>query len=319
MELNSKLLGISCVILAHVFFTTQDMAIKFISGDYALHQVMMTRSIVAILFTLLIFVPIDGGLKYLRTQRLGLHLLRGFGIVIANLCFFTALISMPLAEVKAIFFIAPLLITALSEFLIGEKVRLRSWVVVLVGLLGVIIMLRPGSGFFNPASILPLVAALAYALVQIMTRKIGENEKASTMAFYIQLNFVAVSGLMGLIFGDGNLSDPSQPTLNYLFRPWTVPSWGDSMIIIGIGLINGLAAYFISQAYRISKAGIVAPFEYVALPCSIFWSITVFGDWPDTVSWLGIVLIAGAGLFIAYSETVQGRKNHLYRPIPQNR
>ena len=319
MEINSKLLGISCIILAHVFFTTQDMAIKFISGDYALHQVMMTRSIVAILFTLLIFVPIDGGFKYLRTQRLGLHLLRGFGIVIANLCFFTALISMPLAEVKAIFFIAPLLITALSVFLIGEKVGLRSWIAVLVGLLGVIIMLRPGSGFFNPASILPLVAALAYALVQIMTRKIGENEKASTMAFYIQLNFVAVSGLMGLIFGDGHLADPSQPTLNYLFRPWTVPSWGDGMIIIGIGLINGLAAYFISQAYRISKAGIVAPFEYVALPCSIFWSITVFGDWPDTVSWLGIVLIAGSGLFIAYSETVKGRKNVLYRAIPRNR
>ena len=319
MEINSKLLGISCIILAHVFFTTQDMAIKFISGDYALHQVMMTRSIVAILFTFLIFVPIDGGFKFLRTQRLGLHLLRGFGIVIANLCFFTALISMPLAEVKAIFFIAPLLITAMSVFLIGEKVGLRSWIAVLVGLLGVIIMLRPGSEFFNPASILPLVAALAYALVQIMTRKIGENEKASTMAFYIQLNFVAVSGLMGLIFGDGHLADPSQPTLNYLFRPWTVPSWGDGMIMIVIGLINGLAAYFISQAYRISKAGIVAPFEYVALPCSIFWSITVFGDWPDTVSWLGIVLIAGAGLFIAYSETVQGRKNDLYRPIPRNR
>ena len=91
------------------------------------------------------------------------------------------------------------------------------------------------------------------------------------------------------------------------------------MIIIGIGLINGLATYFISQAYRISKAGTVAPFEYVALPCSIFWSITVFGDWPDIVSWLGIVLIAGAGLFIAYSETVQGRKNVLYGPMPRNR
>ena len=319
MKIKSKLLGIFCIILAQLFFTTQDMAIKFISGDYALHQEMLTRSIVAMLFTLLIFVPIDGGFKYLRTQRLGLHLLRGFGIVIANLCFFTALISMPLAEVKAIFFIAPLLITGLSVFLLGEKVGLRSWIAVLVGLLGVMIMLRPGSGFSNPASILPLVAALAYALVQIMTRKIGENEKASTMAFYIQLNFVAVSGLMGLIFGDGHLADPSQPTLNYLFRPWTVPSWGDGMIIIGIGIINGLAAYFISQAYRISKAGIVAPFEYVALPCSIFWSITVFGDWPDTVSWLGIVLIAGAGLFIAYSETVQGRKNVLYGTMPRNR
>ena len=113
MELNSKLLGISCVILAHVFFTTQDMTIKFINGDYALYQVMLIRSIVAMLFTLLIFVPIDGGYKHLLTQRQGLHFLRGFGIVITNFCFFSALITMPLAEVVAIFFIAPLLITKL--------------------------------------------------------------------------------------------------------------------------------------------------------------------------------------------------------------
>ena len=91
------------------------------------------------------------------------------------------------------------------------------------------------------------------------------------------------------------------------------------MIIIGIGLINGLAAYFISQAYRISKAGIIAPLEYVALPLSIFWSITIFGDWPDTVSWLGMVLIAGAGLYVVYNESVQDRKNVLYGPMPRNR
>jgi len=219
VELNSKLLGISCVILAHVFFTTQDMTIKFINGDYALYQVMFIRSIVAMLFILLIFVPIDGGFKYLRTQRLGLHLLRGFGIVIANLCFFTALITMPLAEVVAIFFIAPLLITALSEFLIGEKVGLRSWIAVLVGLLGVMIMLRPGFGVFNPVSILPLVAALAYALVQITTRKMGVTEKASTMAFYIQLNLVVVSSLMGLIFGDGYLADRPNQLFFIYFGP----------------------------------------------------------------------------------------------------
>ena len=183
MELNSKLLGISCVILAQVIFTTIDMVFKFLSGDYALFQITLISAIVAIIFTLIVLVPIDGGFKYLRTQRLGLHLLRGFGIVVANLCFFTALITMPLAEVVAIFFIAPLLITALSEFLIGEKVGLRSWIAVLVGLLGVMIILRPGFGLFNPASILPLVAALAYALVQITTRKMGVTEKASTMSF----------------------------------------------------------------------------------------------------------------------------------------
>jgi drug/metabolite transporter (DMT)-like permease len=319
MEINSKYLGILCITLAQVIFTTLDMVFKFLSGDYALFQITLISAIVAIIFTLIVLVRIDGGFKYLRTQRLGLHLLRGFGIVVAHLCFLTALVTIPLAETKAIFFIAPLLITSLSVLLIGEKVGMRSWIAVFVGFLGVMVLFRPDLGVFNAVYMLPLAAALAYSLVQIATRIMGEAEKASTMAFYIQLNFVFFSSLMGLIFGDGNLADPSQPIIFYLFRAWIVPTWQDLMIMLGIGLFGGLGVYFVSNAYRISKAGVIAPFEYVALPLSIFWSITIFGDWPDIVSWLGIVLIAGAGLYVVYSETIQGRKNDIYRPIPRNR
>ena len=319
MEIKSRYLGIICITLAQVFFTTLDMAIKFISGDYALHQITFIRASVAILFTLLIFIPMDGGYRNLLSKRLGLHLLRGFGIVVTNLCFFTALVTIPLAESTAIFFIAPLLITLLSVFILGEKVGMRSWVAVFVGLLGVLIMFRPDLGVFNPAYMLPLAAAIAYSLVQITTRKMGEAEKASTMVFYIQLNHLFFSSLMGLIFGDGNLADESQPIIFYLFRAWTLPTWQDLIIMVGIGLGSGLGAYFMSQAYRISKVGIIAPFEYVAIPLSIFWSITIFGDWPDIVSWLGISLIAGAGLYIIFSEAVQGRKNNVFRSIPRNR
>ena len=295
------------------------MAIKLISGNYALHQIILIRSIIAILFILLVFVPIDGGFKYLLTKQLGLHLIRGFGLVISNLCYFTALVTVPLGEAKAIFFVAPLLITALSVFLIREEVGLSSWIVVLVGLFGVIIILRPGFEEFNPGYILPLVAALTYALVQILTGKMGENEKASSMAFYIQLIFIVVSSLFGLFFGDGHLADPSHPIINYLFRPWTIPSWVDGMIMIGIGLLSGVGAYFISQAYRISKGSVVAPFEYVALPLAIFWSITLFGDWPDMISWMGIVLIAGAGIFNVFRKKIQSRTIVLNRPMPINR
>ena len=319
MEIKSRYLGIICITLAQVFFTTLDMAIKFISGDYALHQITFIRASVAILFTLLIFIPMDGGYRNLLSKRLGLHLLRGFGIVVTNLCFFTALVTIPLAESTAIFFIAPLLITLLSVFILGEKVGMRSWVAVFVGLLGVLIMFRPDLGVFNPAYMLPLAAAIAYSLVQITTRKMGEAEKASTMVFYIQLNHLFFSSLMGLIFGDGNLADESQPIIFYLFRAWTLPTWQDLIIMVGIGLGSGLGAYFMSQAYRISKVGIIAPFEYVAIPLSIFWSITIFGEWPDIVSWLGISLIAGAGLYIIFSEAVQGRKNNVFRSIPRNR
>ncbi len=319
MKIRSKHLSIICIIIAQVFFSTLDMSIKFLSGDYALHQITLIRAIVSILFTLLVLVPIDGGYKSLLSKRLVLHLLRGFGIVVANLCFFTALVTIPLAETTAIFFIAPLLITTLSVFLIGEKVGIRSWVAVFVGFLGVIVMFRPDLGVFKYTYMLPLVAALVYSLVQIATRVMGEAEKASTMVFYIQLNHIFFSGLMGIIFGDGNLADQSKPINYYLFRVWVIPTFQDFFIMIVIGLLGGLGAYFMSNAYRISKAGVIAPFEYVAIPFSIFWSITIFGDWPDIVSWLGIILIGGAGFYVVYFESFQGRKNDIYRPIPRNR
>ena len=297
------------IVIAHVLFTTSDMGIKMISGDYALHQIILTRSSVAILFTLLVFVPLEGGIKNLLTKQLTLHILRGFGIGIANLCFFSSLISLPLGEAMAIFFIAPVLISLLSVFILKEKGHLERWLAVLVGLIGVLLILRPSFEAFNPATILPLIAAFSYAMVQIITCKLGEKEKASTMAFFVQLNLIVFSAFFGLLFGDGTLANPSQPIINFLFRVWILPSWIDGLIMCGLGLLNGIGIYFISQAYRNSRAIVIAPFEFVAIPLAIFWSIIIFGDWPDIVSWLGILLIAGAGLFIIFHENSKNRKN----------
>jgi len=297
------------IVIAHVLFTTSDMGIKMISGDYALHQIILTRSSVAILFTLLVFVPLEGGIKNLLTKQLTLHILRGFGIGIANLCFFSSLISLPLGEAMAIFFIAPVLISLLSVFILKEKGHLERWLAVLVGLIGVLLILRPSFEAFNPATILPLIAAFSYAMVQIITCKLGEKEKASTMAFFVQLNLIVFSAVFGLFFGDGTLANPSQPIINFIFRVWILPSWIDGLIMCGLGLLNGIGIYFISQAYRNSRAIVIAPFEFVAIPLAIFWSIIIFGDWPDIVSWLGILLIAGAGLFIIFHENSKNRKN----------
>ena len=297
------------IVIAHVLFTTSDMGIKMISGDYALHQIILTRSSVAILFTLLVFVPLEGGIKNLLTKQLTLHILRGFGIGIANLCFFSSLISLPLGEAMAIFFIAPVLISLLSVFILKEKGHLERWLAVLVGLIGVLLILRPSFEAFNTATILPLIAAFSYAMVQIITCKLGEKEKASTMAFFVQLNLIVFSAVFGLFFGDGTLANPSQPIINFLFRVWIIPSWIDGLIMCGLGLLNGIGIYFISQAYRNSRAIVIAPFEFVAIPLAIFWSIIIFGDWPDIVSWLGILLIAGAGLFIIFHENSKNRKN----------
>lgn len=305
---NPNLAGIMAAMGASIFFSLNDMSIKFLSGDYALHQVVLTRSIFGLVFTLAIFVPLEGGLSVLRTQRFGSHMLRGAFVVTANMTFFLSLAALPIAEVTAVFFISPILITALSVVLLGERVGPRRWIAVALGLLGVIVMLRPGSGVLHPAAFLPLLAALCYALLHMMTRKIGGTERASTMAFYIQLTFIIVSAAIGLFLGDGRFAGTGDPSLEFLFRQWIIPPIGDFTIMALIGIGSAFGGYLISQAYRMCEAGLAAPFEYVAMPLAILWGVLIWGDWPDATAWVGIALIIGAGLFIAIREGWEGRK-----------
>lgn len=305
---NTNLAGILAAMGASIFFSLNDMSIKFLSGDYALHQVVLTRSIFGLLVTLAIFVPLEGGLGVLRTKRLGMHMLRGAFVVTANMTFFLSLAALPIAEVTAIFYVAPILITALSVVLLGERVGPRRWVAVILGLAGVVVMLRPGAGVFHAAAFLPLLAALCYALLHMMTRKIGGTERASTMAFYIQLTFILVSAVIGLALGDGRYAGSGDPSLEFLFRQWTIPPAGDFAIMAAIGVGSAFGGYLISQAYRLCEAGLAAPFEYVAMPLAILWGVLIWGEWPDATAWVGIALIIGAGLFIAIREGWEGRK-----------
>lgn len=304
------MISILCALGAGVAFTTNDMAVKWLSGDYPLHQIMLARSLIALVLTLSILVPLEGGYRNLRTSRLRLHILRGSVVVMANLSFFAGLASLPLGEATAIFFIAPILITAFSALLLREPVGYRRWTAVGLGLLGVLVMLRPGGEAFQLAALLPVTAAICYAMLHILTRRLGTSEKASTMAVYIQLCFVVISGTFGLVAGDGRFVGPqSGPQAEFLLRAWTVPSVEDGLIMLGLGAVSATGGYLISQAYRLSPASVVAPFEYCALPLAVFWSVTIWGDWPDTLSWFGIALICSAGLYIFQREAALRRKN----------
>ena len=315
----SHITGVLCVIGAMTIFMTQDMAIKWLSGDYPLHEVILIRSIVAVIIILAVFLPFEGGFSAIRTDKLTIHLLRGFGIVIANLAFYMGLASMSLAEATPIFFVSPLLITIFSAVFLREHVGIRRWIAVVVGLLGVVIIMRPGTELFRFASIFPLIAALAYALVQVSTRVVGRTEKASTMVFYIQVTFIVVCSAVGLGIGDGRYASGINPSIDFLFRAWIVPPFGDLLLMGGIGCFMGVGTYLIFQGYRLTEASLVAPFEYIGIPLAVFWSIVVFHDYPDALVWVGIVLIVGAGIYIIYRESIRGRKELFSDPMPRNR
>ncbi len=307
-SLSFTSIGIICALIASVSFTLNDVGIKFLSGDYPLHQVVLFRACVGLIITLSIMMPLEGGYALLRTQHLRLHLIRGGFVVMANLLFFLGLAEIPLSEATAIFFISPLIITIFSVIFLSEKVGPWRWFAVAMGLVGAIVMLRPTPNNFQWAALFPVGAAFFYAGMHTLTRKMGSTEKASTMAFYIQLTFVITASFMGLIFGDGQYAKLDNAPLQFLLRPWVWPEAFDLLVMSGVGIASGIGGYFISQAYRISEAALIAPIEYTALVLSIFWGITIFNEWPDNVAWSGMILILSGGLLMLWREAVLKKK-----------
>lgn len=220
-EDNQKIpFAIFCAIVAAFFFTLNDVGIKFLSGDYALHQIVLLRALFAMPITLLVLMPLEGGWYNLKTKRLGIHLARGLCVVMANMMFLLSLAALPLADATAVFFIAPLFITLFSILFLGERVGPLRWLAVFLGFAGVLVMLKPGSDGMLLAVLFPVVGAACYAMLHIFTRKIRMSESASTMTFYIQLVFVGVALFMGLIFGDGRYGHSGDPSIDFLLRAW---------------------------------------------------------------------------------------------------
>ena len=294
------------VFLGMLCISINDLFVKQFSKNYPLHEIIFIRSLIAILFTLLL-VKSEGGLKILKTQQPIQHALRAVAIFLCNMIFFSAIATLPLATATALFFVAPIFITLLSIPLLGEKVGIRRLLAVITGFLGVFIMMKPNTWSMSdiPPFIyfLPVIAAVLYALMQIMTRKLSKSSKPAALAFYIQLAFVIFSLIFGLTFGDGKLADVSSNTsLQFIFKGWAFPKTSDLPYFFALGCLAAGVSYFMSKAYSTAAAASVAPFEYVLMPLSIFWGWTFFGDIPDLYIFIGIIFVVGSGLYVLIRE-----------------
>lgn len=300
-RLSRNTQGILCLLGAMAFLTVSDSIVKWLSPELPLHEITLLRALVALVVVFAI-VQFEGGFSTLKTRRPWLHFIRGSMLVLANIFFFLGLSAMPFAETIALFFSAPLFICILSQPVLGERVGIRRWLAILIGLMGVLIMLRPGTDLFRPISLLPILAALSYAAMTMMTRKLGMQEKAGTMTFYIQLAFIFFSPLIGLVIGDGAFDRFDNPALGFLLRAWTWPTSDQLQLILLCGVMVCFGGYLISQAYRIGEASVVAPFEYTSMPYALLVGYLLWGDWPDWISLLGSSLIIGGGLLVLYLE-----------------
>lgn len=301
-RLSQNVQGIACLIPALVFLTLSDSIIKWLSPVYPLHEITLFRAVVALVLVL-VFTHFSGGLSTLRTRRPMLHLFRGLLLVLANMFFFVGLSVMPLAEVVALFFTAPLFICLLARPVLGEAVGLPRWLAIAAGMLGVLVMVEPGSTGFTWAAVLPVLAALTYSLMVMVTRKLGMTDTAGTMTFYIQVAFILVSVPSGLLIGHGGFNVFDQATLDFLLRAWQWPGFVDFQLMLACGAVVAAGAYLLSQSYRIAQASVVAPFEYTSLPFAVIVGYLVWGDLPGMRDILGSLLIIGSGLLVVYVES----------------
>lgn len=311
--INRSTAGIGFVLVGVIGLSLNDMMIKQLSGGYPLHQIVFVRSGIGVLFSL-IFVHLEGGWSILRTKQPLLHALRCILIVIANLSFFVALAAIPLADATALFFAAPLFITVLSIPILGEKVGPLRICAVTIGFVGVIIMQRPwvDAESLNASRIvllLPVLAAVTYALTQVLTRKLGVTTKASALSVYIQAMFVIVSSTFWLVAGDGHFAQGiDNPSVQFLLRAWICPDTSDILVMLGLGFNSAIAGYCLSQAYRMADAATVAPFEYIGLPLAVFWGWLFWADLPVWEVWVGMILIIASGLFVFVREQQKARR-----------
>lgn len=295
--------GILSVLTGSMTLSLNDLSIKYLSTGYALHQVILIRALIGMVFLIIVMRLSPRGWAQMRTGRGREHAFRVGLVLVSNLTYFLGLAALPLADAVAIAFVSPLIVTTLSVVVLGETVGPRRWAAVGVGMLGVIVLLRPGAGVIQPAAILVLISAFCYASSHMMTRRMKDSESAMTLSFYVQLGFILLSGLMGLVVGDGHLAGSQNASIAFLFRPWHWPAPGDLPYFLATGLSVAIGGLLVAQAYRMLPAALVAPFEYASMPLAIFWGVVVFHQWPDHIAALGIVLICGAGIYTLWRET----------------
>ncbi|MEJ0099395.1 MAG: DMT family transporter [Pseudomonadota bacterium] len=276
------------MLVAGVLFAFMDAGMKWIANSYSPFQVATLRSIAA-LPPVLLWILWRGKMGTLLRVHWPLHLLRGvLGLgVMAGFVYGVA--QMPLSTAYSIVFVAPLMVTALAVPLLGEKVGPRRWAAIVTGLLGVLVVLRPGmSGIATGPGLVLLLAALCYAVAAITVRKLAQRDSPEAMVFWF---LTLLSVFAGAISAFG----------------WQPVQREHLWVVAGIGLTGALAQIALTHAFRLGEASQIAPLEYAGLLWVVMLDLAIWHVLPDGLTWVGAAIIVASGLYLIRRESTTHR------------
>ena len=234
-----------------------------------------------------------------KAKRPWMNLLRGAFHGAASLLFFTAVKYMPLADVFAIYFVEPLILTAMSAIFLGEKVGPRRWLAIAVGFGGAMIVIQPSYEIFGLKSLLPVACAFMYSLYLFMNRAIGEADSPLTMQTWSGIGGTLFMGVA--LFIGGSFDHPD-------FEVSLPNSWWAFVLLLLLGSISGYAHLLVVRAFRLAPLSLLAPFQYFEIVSATVLGYALFGDFPNASKWLGIAIIVASGLFIIWREQVRAKE-----------
>lgn len=295
-----NLIGIAALALGVFTFSIQDAILKGLSGDHAVTLAIVVRSLVG-LPILLAMVHFECGLKKLLSSKWKILTLRGLILLTSYTTYYMAFPALPLAEAIALFFISPIFVTILASAFLHEKVTPKAWGAVIAGFIGVLIILQPGSGLFEPAALLSLFSAGSYACSMVLARKYGADEPSTVMAFYVNAVYMIAAALIALGFNLGGIEALGHPSLDFLVRPWAMPNVRDLMLMGLCGVIAAVAMSLLTHAYRMANANLVTVFEYTGMIWVPLWGYLFFAEVPKLTTLLGTAIIIAAGIFAVRS------------------
>ncbi len=253
-------------------------------------------------FQLVCILPLVAmtGAGVFRAKRPWMNLLRGVLHAAASLMFFAAVKYMPLADVFAIYFVEPFMLTMMSAIFLREKVGWRRWLAIIVGFGGAMIVIQPSYAIFGWTALLPVACAFLYTLYLFLNRAIGEADSPlvmQTMAGVGGTLFMAVALFLGHQAGGADFT-PSLPS-----------SWLGLVLLIILGSISGYMHLLVVRAFRLAPLSLLAPFQYFEIISATVLGYALFGDFPTASKWLGIAIIVGSGLFIIWRERLKSKRS----------
>ncbi len=291
--------AIALMTLAVGLYSIMDAMVKWLGPNYPVLELVFFRSLFA-------FVPIayvlwrSRSFAGLRTSRPWGHAVRSLAGLISISMFFYAYTRMPLANVVAISFAAPLLVTALSVPLLGERVGWRRWSAVVVGFLGVIVMVKPGAGMFDEIAVLALSGTVFYALVIVSIRKLSRTETPLAIVFYYALTSTLVAGAV-------------MPFV------WVMPDAEGWVLLILVGLIGGVAQFAMTRAFGLADVSIIAPFDYMHILWAALLGFFIWGEVPGNTIWIGAAIVMTSGIYILFREAHLGLPRGIARRLTGRR